>query len=425
MRVVEAIERLPFSIPITELMDSQGTFSFLPEVRQKGYFDVDYRGNELVLVAGKYVGQLPLTDEVAVNVRPKIPLGNLARMIGIASQPIRCLDFFRRRYRVDGEATNSLLEAFARSLLATLSTLDQEGVWREYKQHRADLPSPRGRLDVGRYIAGSLSRARPTVVPCTYFQMDLDTVFNRTVKRAIMEVGSALEAANCQDRNLLRQLAYYCDLFDAVPLDSSMKLIDECRQLLATRHIPQLRAYYLDILDACLIILGRHGVEIIEPDGDRGLHSLVVNLEDAFELYVRAVLQRQLDVLDGNKEGKGSFFVDNALYETKPDLVVNIQGMTAAIGDAKYKTKVTEADRYQLVTHALAHNVRFAFFVVPSRDGTSGGEALGTIGRASGIRISQYRINLDAADMVQEESQLTDWLVGAVAPVRAHAAAQA
>lgn len=425
MQIVEAIERQPFRVAVGDVMDSGGAFAFLPEVRQKGYFDIDYRGNELVLVAGKYVGQLPLTREIAVNVRPKVPLGNLARMVGIANQPIRCLDFFHRRYRVEGALTDSLLEAFARSLVATLGALHHEGVWREYRQHHADLPSPRGKIEVARYIAGSLSRARPTVVHCSYFQMDADTIFNRVIRRAISEVGQSLDSANCKDRNLLRQLAYFSDLFEAVHLDESQQLIEDCRMLLATRHTPLLRSYYLDILDACLIILGRNGVEILEPEGERGLHSLVVNLEDAFELYVRAILRRKLDVFDGNNEGKGTFFVDNDVYETKPDLVVKVDGATAAIGDVKYKTKISEADRYQLVAHALAHDVKLAFFVAPSEDGSSGAEILGTIGHHDGIRLCQYRINLDSQNMDLEESGLTDWLGKVVSPTAPQPGAEA
>lgn len=93
MRVIEAIERQPVTIPIKEVMGDDGLFSFVPEVKEKGYFDIDYRKNELVIIAGNYIGQVPLTEDIVIHVTPKVPIANLARIIGIASQPIRCLDF--------------------------------------------------------------------------------------------------------------------------------------------------------------------------------------------------------------------------------------------------------------------------------------------------------------------------------------------
>lgn len=297
MRVIEAIERQPVTIPIKEVMGDDGLFSFVPEVKEKGYFDIDYRKNELVIIAGNYIGQVPLTEDIVIHVTPKVPIANLARIIGIASQPIRCLDFFRRKYRLEGSASNNLLEAMCRSLLSSLKELDAEGVYREYGIRNDNCTSLRGRLDIAEYIRVSIAKAQRTSIPCSYYELSIDTLFNRVIKRAIYEIGFALSRNESENAKLLRELAYFSDIFNSVPLDKSSALAEKARDELARKHIPDLRRYYLDILDVCLIILEGSGVELVDQHGNAEMHSLVVNLEDAFEQYLRQVLRASIKLL--------------------------------------------------------------------------------------------------------------------------------
>ena len=178
MRIVDAVERQPFSLPISEVMGPDGNLSFLTHIRDKGYFDIDFRRSELRLVAGKYIGQIPLTSEITIHVRPKVPIANLARMVGIANEPIRCLDFFRRTYELTGAVSQTLLEAIGRSLVASLRELDAEGVYREYLQKSNTISGLRGRIDISKYIRSSLARSVSTQIPCTYFELSADTIFN-------------------------------------------------------------------------------------------------------------------------------------------------------------------------------------------------------------------------------------------------------
>ena len=422
MRVFEATERQPLAIPIVDVMGDDGGFIFVPEVKEKGYFDIDYRKNELVIVAGNYIGQVPLTEKVVIHVRPKVPIKNLARIIGIASQPIRCLDFFRRKYRLDGIASATLIEAMARSLLASLRELDSEGLYREYVATHDVLASPRGRINVNEYVQRYLPKASRTTLPCTYYSLVPDTAFNRLIKRAIHELASILLSHPVPDKIALRELQYFFDKFESVPLDFSHILEHEVRRILAIKHVPALRHYYLDILDVCFIILQGSGVELVETSGRASLHSLVVNLEDAFEQYVRTILSGSselqssgIDVLDGNNEGISTLFHDNNRYAAKPDLVVKRLSAVSLLGDVKYKTKLTEADRYQLIAHSLSYGATTAFFVTPANNSAEVGPIyVGSIGTKDSIRVYHYRINLDASDLTLEENKFASWILGLV-----------
>ena len=423
MRIIDAVERQPFSISVAEVIKDGVSIDFVPQVREKGYFDVDFRKDKLVLVAGNHVGQSPLSRDIAVHVRPKVPIANLARVIGVASQPIRCLDFFRRKYRLEGDRSATLEEAMARSLVSSLRELDSEGVYREYIQRTRDVMGVRGRVDLPEYLRRSLPRGGSPQIRCRYFELSADTVLNRVIKRAIQELGDAMAHQTHGDRVLLQDLAHYANALDGVPLDHSPTLSTRAREHLQRVHVPVLRHYYLDIIDVCLVILEGSGVELIGKPDEEGMHSFIVNLEDAFELYLRALISREVnllgqgvEVLDGNTEGKSTLFSDNDKFDAKPDFV--IRGAKVVVGEAKYKNKPAESDRYQLISHALSYGAQRAFIVTPvvDLDGETGPEYVGRIGNTNPIEIFHYRFDLASANLPEVESKFVQWTAGLLAP---------
>lgn len=418
MRIFDAIERLPIAIPIADVIGEDGSFEFLNEIRDKGYFDIDYRKNELIIVAGKYIGQIPLTQNVAIHVHPKVPLGNLARVIGVANHPIRCLDFFRRKYELDGKASRSLMEALAQSLVASLRDLDAEGIYREYSLKSAELTSIRGRINIPKYVHNSVPRMTGTRISCNYFELSKDTIFNRAIKRTILLLGNVLARSAAPNKKLVSELSYFADYFDSVPLDNSSNVIQQVKGLLVRERIPDLRHYYIDILDVCCIVLEGSGVELREDTDRNKLHSLIVNLEDAFECYIRealsmssAIKAAELRVLDGNNEAKSTLFHDNKVIDAKPDLVIRHSEITKAIGDVKYKTKISEADRYQLISHALSYGAKNAFLVCPALDKANVGPVyIGTVSATNPIKVFQYRYDLEKENLEECEESLAEWV---------------
>ena len=416
MKIIDAIERQPISVPISSVWSKEDGFQFLPEVTEKGYFDIDYRKNELVLVAGKYIGQVPLTKEIVINVLPKAPINNLARIVGAANQPVKCLDFFRRKYSLEPKASENILEAISRSFILSLRQITNEGVYREYSGRRSVLNGIRGRVELGGYLRRSVPQARFTEVPCRYFELTIDTVFNRIIKLAIHEVAIALGLSNKRMAHIKAELAYFADLFDTIPIDRSPQLLEQVRQALKSQHLPQLRHYYLDVLDICLVILAGSGVELGRTEGIVGLHSLMVNLEDAFEHYLRNTLHDRcldfgLKIKDGNTDGLSNLFDDNDKFKAKPDLILLSGPHTVALGDVKYKNKLTETDRYQLISHCLAFKSKVGFFAIPAATATrSGPEYLGHIGAGDGIKIYQYHFDMESQELEKEETKMVEWI---------------
>lgn len=99
-------------------------------------------------------------------------------------------------------------------------------------------------------------------------------------------------------------------------------------------------------------------------------------------------------------------------YPTKPDLIFrrgkkNVIGL----GEVKYKPKIKEADRYQIISHVTAARAPFGIVFSPANEGES--QRLERIGRLStGAQFYHYRVDIrgdiDAAQaqMVKDLSAL-------------------
>lgn len=415
MRIIDVIERSPFSLPVKDVLDENGGLSFLESIKSKNYFNVEFRSNTLTFVAGNYIGQIPLTGDIAINVKPKIPINNLARIISLGNQPVKCLNFFNRAYMVEGEVSNTLLEAIAQSLVSSLKILDAEGIYREYSVRDEHLPTLRGRINIPQFVRQNISKSMSRTLPCTFYELTADTLLNRLIKKAIFKIGEALSIQSTVAKELLSDLTYFANRLTNIKLDHKKHVEEEVRLYLQRNRLPVLRSYYLDIIDTCLLILDGSGVELVRTEGTTTLHSFLVNLENAFESYIREVLRQSAKlskpvqrVLDGNNEGKSYLFSDSKKYDAKPDLVIGSREKVIAIGDVKYKTKLSEADRYQLISHAISYKSNLAFFVTPLMDKTE--VDANYIGKIGDIKLYHYKVDLDSHNLFKIEEQFSEWV---------------
>jgi 5-methylcytosine-specific restriction enzyme subunit McrC len=195
-----------------------------------------------------------------------------------------------------------------------------------------------------------------------------------------------------------------------------MEFIGEARNYLENHRLPSIRSYYLEACDAALAVVSDSGLDLLGEGRNIHLASFLVDMETVFENYVRNVLKEalpvansELSVLDGNNEGKGWFYSDNKGHPAKPDLVLRSGKTVPMIGDVKYKAKLSEHDRYQVVAHALSFGAPIACIVMPTIQGeTSGLERLGKVGTDRNVELFLYRINLETQDLGSEEVKMQD-----------------
>ena len=188
------------------------------------------------------------------------------------------------------------------------------------------------------------------------------------------------------------------------------------RDLVAVREVvPAWRTDYHQALQQAIKIIGAVDVSLNTTQKGLALESFIISLDDVFEGYVRSVLAELPDLgfgrvatLDGNKRRHQlPFFIDNNRYKIKPDLIVKDSRGALIIGDAKYKKKPSEEDRYQIVSHALAYGVKKAVLIYPKPPSTqqSGLVRLGKIGLKDGIEVFEFYYDL-SSDMKASDQLL-------------------
>jgi 5-methylcytosine-specific restriction enzyme subunit McrC len=414
VKTYSAIERLPTSIPVSDVLAADGSLNIFAEVREKGYFELDFRKSQLVIVGGKYIGHIPLNPSVLIEIKPKIGIARLTQILERAHEPLKCLNFYRRTYKTDEVAGDTIFEVLVKAFAFSVRKIAAEGLLREYLPEQKDLTNIRGRINALDTARRLHTRGLLTQANCRYFRLSPENALNKLIKYAIWYSAKHLVSRESKNKDLRSELADLFTYFDSVPLDLSMSFMDDARSYLASKRIPAIRSYYMEACDAAFAIVSDSGLDLLGEGRDIHLASFLIDMETVFEQYVRNVLKDAavlrgagLKVLDGNKEGRGWFFSDTRNHEAKPDLVVKRERAVELIGDMKYKPKIHEQDRYQVVAHAMSFDAKKALIVMPSEDGTESRlERLGTVGTRQGLELFIYRINIGGEDLSAEEEKL-------------------
>jgi 5-methylcytosine-specific restriction enzyme subunit McrC len=414
-------ERQPVAVPISELLSPTGALDILPEVLSKSYFEIDYRSGKLLLVAGKFVGLIPINSRVVIDVRPKLALKGLLRILNVAEEEIGSLDFFNRSYKEAPTPDDNVLSLLIRSLLKQLQQLALEGVLKLY-QRREFVGPFKPRINFSRTIRQQWCRGTFTQASADCFDFTKDNALNRLIKYTIWYAGRELQLRRKNPTDLLEQLDFFYNLLETVPLDTTRRFLPASTEMARIHHLPTIRKYYADIATSCLLIVANRSVDIETSGDDVNLLSFVVNLEDVFEKYIRNAIKEQfrkqgspLIIGNGNKESRGLLFHDNRTIPIKPDVVIHSRPKTFCVADVKYKPKIADVDRYQVISHAMSYGTRTALLIMPIFDSPAGGlTRVGQVCNAGGVELFEYRFRLDA-NLEDEEAKLGESLLALAA----------
>jgi 5-methylcytosine-specific restriction enzyme subunit McrC len=164
-----------------------------------------------------------------------------------------------------------------------------------------------------------------------------------------------------------------------------------------------IRDYYRGALTVYAVLLGYTQVGFAYNARGSEMPSFLFCLDDIFEAFVRNTLREglraeKLSVVDGNKKDhQRPLFTDNKQFPTKPDTIIRRGKDTRAIGEVKYKPKIEEEDRYQVISHVVAARAPVGIWISPAlSEDRSGMEYVGAI--ATGAKFYHYRLNI-AADL--------------------------
>jgi 5-methylcytosine-specific restriction enzyme subunit McrC len=299
-------------------------------------------------------GEIPIGDNLLVRVSPKVPVGNLFRMLETA--------YNLRSFRLfDGEVQIESLEDVYERIVSILArrVLDRvrKGLYRNYIGGADELPYLRGRIDFIGTVLNSM-RGIP-LIPCRYEEHSADIEDNRILLWTLHQVRrQALRQQRVRielDR-ARRALAGTITLERSSPSDCVNKLYHRLNDDYAPMH------------GLCRFILEQTGPHI-QP-GDQAFIPFELNMPQLFESFVAEWLRTNAPPgisvrcqhkarLDANFEM--NIHIDIVLCDERSQRPI-------AVLDTKYKAteQPSDADIYQIAFYARELRVDRAMLVYPS-----------------------------------------------------------
>lgn len=390
-----------------------GKLQIYPHVEQKGLLFLQFRNARVIVSAGPFIGLIPLTPSISIEVEPKLPISNLARVLDIARSSLVALEGADRLYHSQDHQTNGILEFLGVNLVDAMKAIQENGLHKEYVSVTEKTSYPRGKLLYSDTVKKCWSRGEFHRVNARHFNQTVNTAPNRILKGALEILLRKLQRNSEGIRQLVKAaneaLARFPDAIGEIRHGD----IGDCHMLTRTRGLPVARDYYYRALDIALLILSNKGIVLQGSEGVVTLNTFIINFEILFEEYLRRVLHaRRPDsvlVQDGNKEGRKSLFDDRKQPPAQPDIVITCPKSKKRIfGEVKYKDKPSREDINQAITYALSYRTRQAILIHQNKPGTEAGPRM--IGEVNGITLKAYAFNLDNDDLATEEERFARFM---------------
>jgi 5-methylcytosine-specific restriction enzyme subunit McrC len=402
---------------------ANGKLAVYPEVLVHGYATVGVRDGRLVLRAGGYVGLIPINDGLEIDVRPRVAVDKLERLLRVSGRAPIAFRPYLRPYDVDAEPAPSLLDMLTDALLAAVDDIGANGLHREYRTRIEDTSFPRGRILIGPTIQRHAARGAEHRAVASWFDHTADTGPNRCLKYALWFVARKYMGMRPPPpgvRRMLGRLNRAYRLYDGAVLDLRRQFMDD-PLVRDPGRLPSVRSYYRPGLLIAAAIIHDRGVSLGGRGDDILMASLLVNMEEVFEAYIRAVLVEQLGrlrrdllVLDGNRGRPGGakkwLFDAPPSTDATPDIAVRLVTSVAGRSDhpviveCKYKPSPTpdRDDLNQTITYGASYSSPSVIVCHPGTPtNRSGLSRLGTIG---GMTVFDYAFDLAAGSLDAEEA---------------------
>jgi 5-methylcytosine-specific restriction enzyme subunit McrC len=332
---------------------SEKSVDFIEE--QVDGLSLSYRRDEkVVLSTNHHVGVVALPEGRMVEIQPKVGEPNLVTLLRYANG----VEPTHLSRETELERGTNFVDTVAMLYLEELEEVLSQGLRREYVEVEASEEYLRGRLNVQRQLAGGIAK---TDFECDYDEFTYDTTLNQTVL-SVANILASL-ADNPEISGKLRE--HVSRLRRRVTLREVS--VEEAERLELTR----LNEYYERVLYLAKLVLKSIFIEDITV-GAGASYSLLIGMNDVFEKLVERTVRESLKDRDGwTVEGQAS--TDNLLsgepkIRMRPDFVVRKEGKPVLVGDAKWKTHVSNNDVYQVVAYQTAYESP-CVLVYPDNDG--------------------------------------------------------
>jgi 5-methylcytosine-specific restriction enzyme subunit McrC len=413
-----ASEHDTVEIPV-ELIRPDGSLDVYPDVLR--LFTPTYSKNRPSIQCRGLVGHIPLNDAYALEVATRVPVGNLERLISMAKgySP----DILRRFSRLFAHADDqleSLFDALTDQLLAALDRIWDAGLLKIYREETRRSSSPKGRLFPLETALLTARAGRPTALSSS-FERTPDFGTNRVLRLAVERllgryVGLTADKGQ-RERTLGLQRALYklSDVGQPMPHEITRDAIS--RYVLS---LPPHHDHYDEALMVAHLVLTDLGVAIRGSGTMAVLPPILIDMAKVFESALRRILadgladDPRIAVKDGNMStefgGAKVGLYDSVrpgikMPDATPDIVIEVDGKTVLVIDAKYKPAPRMPDRNdvgQVVVYGARYGAKKVMLLHAERPANRPYlERAGAIGE---YEIISGMVNLNAIPIEAEEA---------------------
>lgn len=317
----------------------------------------------------------------AVEITPKF--SELERLVDLINY-VYDLDletFEESEIRFAGQKS-TLSELIISAFVKKCQRLVRHGLARSYNLQRDDLPFLRGSLVMPEQI---LNHARSRLqFACEYDVFNYNNLENRIVLFCLRQCYNI--TANPERRNEIGRLArYFSGRADLQRIN-----IEDLERIRYTR----MNSQYKKIHELCRLIM--HSARITDFDQKlRFINSFFVDMNVLFEKFVLKLFARHYPLESQGQVSYDSWQseLDGRRTQGRIDIMIrNNAGAIHAIIDTKYKTELSDSDRYQLEHYMLDHEKTEAYAVLPRHRG-SVPDSYRAVGRRICIKVRHIDID--------------------------------
>lgn len=404
-----------------DMIRSDGTLDLYGDVGK--LFRPVFDGGVPSIQCGGWVGYIPLNDRYALEVSPRVPVGNLERLIGMAAgYSPRILENYTRHFSHSEELPDSLFDVLADQLIGSFERVWENGLLKSYERKQRIGSSPFGRIDPFQTAWRSAKAGLPTAISSA-FHRTTDFAPNRILRFAFEKLLARYHGnkSQTQRRRILRirqAAARLEDLGKPSRLDLASEAVAR-----TIRHLPIQHEGYADALMLAQLIISDSGFSIRGNDGMAILPSIIIDMAKVFESYVRRVLadhfkdDAEVAVWDGNSAvpaGARTVLFDPIEPGVKnvpvtPDIVIEVKGIVRLVIDAKYKPAPKQPDRddvNQVVLYGARYGAERVMLLHAGRAENDANVSL--LGQVGPYQVYNARADLNAANIENEERQLAE-----------------
>lgn len=405
IEIIECEEFSEVNLRLAALMRN-GELLVDPRIATKGYLTASFKSGQVLLRTTKFVGLIPLTPDISIRVKPRASISNLSLMLARSQKAPTAISGFTRGYTSGFVRSDNVEKLFGLSLIQQGVAIAARGLIKRYERPETKVPWR------GRFMASETVRRHASKGIRFRHEFDQSVLTDRTLDNFAINEALKLIAdwykRNERNSPLRKEAAHALLGFSSMPdwRSGRKELVRQLANLLASHA--NIRADYADALWSAYAVLDS-AIPDVDKDGVRRLDSIILDVSEIFEAYIRRELADRLGregykVYDGWKRPH-PFFADTGTYSVHPDIIIQRDGLTLAILDAKYKPDISEQDRYEVLSFMDVMKVDIGGFVCPGRDNEIS-RTLGTT--ASGKRLHMFRFDLAAENPFDEVEKFVE-----------------